>query len=1059
MDWLEALLQWQEVHFDLCQKFAGANLYFFISTVIVIFKQKPCCLYKLLLILLIIFAAPTDAQQITASKELSIYFDQPDVLKKAGVNNVHCLFKDSRKLIWIGTDNGLFRYDGTNTIYLRHKPGDASSIPNNKIISITEDHSGNIWLGTLAGVACMNAYNFTCKVYRNELHNLHGNFDNKILIGPSGEIWTGNSEGLFLLNKKTNRFEQVWNNVLPGKPVSAYVTSLLYWKPDTLVLGTFTNIVLVNTKNFGYRRIRPINKDILAGNLSIDANHRLWIGTWGDGCLIANETLSKFQQYKWEPDMPSGVDNIVFSFSETIDKDAHYMWIGTNFGLTKIPIDNTANVDLKKAMVYKAGTDKKNNDPGNIGYLWSDEENYLWTGSSSGVSKFYAGKSLFKEVPVPIKGAVENIQSVSIAGKNYLAISSWHGPQGIIFLNEQTHSTKIIDSIDRHDQFGSNISGVAIDKYNRMWMATLSGVFLLNDQFKIITSLSKNKNEKDIPSGRKVNDILISNDTVWVSCYKNGIDLYDLHLHKIKHFIDHDGSGLADNLIERFYKDRKGNIWLCGNSYFYKYLPATASFKKFDFSIEHAGYATNDVTENNDGHLLIATDIGLVYFDPITEAYHFIHTPLLEKEESVASVSCDINDNIWYLTTNHLVQFQIASKKFTLFGEEDGLNTNALQMVRSFDGRQIFLAEDGKLLEFLPEQLQKKVESPQILIHSILVNDSLIQSVQSLHDLHLRYDQNKIYFEFDAVNYNKPEQNQYAYKLTGVDKDWITTNKNSVSYANLSPGKYQFQVKAANYAGTWSKEYVVRVSITPPFWQTWWFITLSVIIISGLFVVVIRYISQRNLLERILRLEKEQAIEKERTRIARDMHDDLGSGLTKIAILSEVVKTQLKEEKAIVQLENISHSSRELVDNLQNIIWVLNSKNDSLENLSAYIREYALKFFDSSAVDVVFNYPSQIPFIKLSEEQRRNIFMVIKETLNNISKHSGCSSVTIDLSVTTRQLQIEIKDNGKGFETSSIRQFGNGLNNMKQRMEQINGSYQIQSACNKGTITKLVVPL
>lgn len=1011
------------------------------------------------MLILLIFFTKLEAQKSIASNEPSLYFDQPEVLKKAGVSDVRCIFKDSRHLMWIGTGNGLFRYDGTNAVYLRHKPGDISSIPNNTIASIAEDKQGNIWIGTLGGVASMNPYNFKCKVYRSELHSLDGNFDNKVLIDPGGQIWTGNNSGLFLLDKKQNLFKKVWKDVMPGKPISGYVTALVYWKPDTLVLATFNDIVLFNTKNFGFRRFTPINKDILAGPLHVDSNHRLWIGTWGEGCIIGDATLTKFQQFKWEQDQQSAVDNITASITETMT-GSHAMWIGTNTGLSKFEIDNSIEVDLKKVITYKTRIDKKNNNPSDIHSLWADEENYLWTGGTFGISKFYAAQNFFLKLPLAPQGGVENMQQVSIHGKQYIAISSWHGQQGIIFWNEHDHSTKTIDRIDKQDSYGSNISGVAVDKYNRIWLASLAGVFLLNDRFQIISSLSKNTNKDDLPSGKKASDILISNDSVWVACYKNGIDLYDLNLHKQKHFIDHDGSGLADNLVERIFRDRRGNIWICGNSYFYKFLPATATFKKYDFSIEHAAYSVNDVAETSDGRLAIATEIGLIYFDPVNETWQIVHNALLEKEESVTSVACDANNNIWYLTSGHLVEYQPATKKFTLFGEEDGLNTNALQLLRSFDGRQIFLAEEGRILKFSPGSWQKTIAAPEVLVHSVQVNDSLVHTREPFQHLRLNYNQNKIYFEFDAVNYAKPEQNQYAYKLTGVDKDWIITNKNFTSYANLSPGKYEFHVKAANYAGIWSKEYVIKIFITPPFWLTWWFISLAFIAAISLLILVIRYISQINLREKILRLEKEQAIEKERNRIARDMHDDLGSGLTKIAILSEVAKTQLQEkEMATVQLENISYSSRELVDNLQNIIWVLNPQNDSLDNLSAYIREYALKFFDSTDVVVRFDYPPEIPSVKLSEEQRRNIFMVIKETLNNIAKHSGCSIVTITLSVNRNRVQIDIKDDGKGFETSSVRQFANGLNNMKQRMEQINGSYEIKSSVNKGTVTTLKVPL
>ena len=190
------------------------------------------------------------------------------------------------------------------------------------------------------------------------------------------------------------------------------------------------------------------------------------------------------------------------------------------------------------------------------------------------------------------------------------------------------------------------------------------------------------------------------------------------------------------------------------------------------------------------------------------------------------------------------------------------------------------------------------------------------------------------------------------------------------------------------------------------------------------------------------------------------MHDDLGSGLTKIAIMSEVVKKQLHEpEKAKQQLENISASSRELVDNLQDIIWVLNPKNDTLENLASYIREYALKFFEPFGVDVQFNYPEKFPEIKLSEEKRRNIFLVIKESLTNTCKHAWCNQVQVTIQQEAFRVIIIIEDDGKGFDIHKVRPFGNGLINMENRIEQAGGKFSIVSEPGSGTKTIIEIPL
>ncbi len=311
-------------------------------------------------------------------------------------------------------------------------------------------------------------------------------------------------------------------------------------------------------------------------------------------------------------------------------------------------------------------------------------------------------------------------------------------------------------------------------------------------------------------------------------------------------------------------------------------------------------------------------------------------------------------------------------------------------------------------------------------------------------------------------SYNNPFRNQYYYQLQGIDSAWrYAGNKGEVQYANLSPGKYTIVLKAATSNETESANTItLHFIIHPPYWKTWWFITLTILAISFLFFVVVRYISQRNLKEKLLLLEKEQAVEKERNRISRDMHDDLGSGLTKIAIMSEVVKKQIHEpEKARQQLENISESSRELVDSLQDIIWVLNPRNDTLDNLAAYIREYGLKFFEPFGINIIYNYPENFSRQKLSEETRRNIFLVAKESFNNIAKHAWANKVEISIVQTSSLLTLTIHDDGKGFAPDKVRQFSNGLTNMKNRIEQVGGIYTITSEQGKGSLTTIEIPV
>jgi len=365
-----------------------------------------------------------------------------------------------------------------------------------------------------------------------------------------------------------------------------------------------------------------------------------------------------------------------------------------------------------------------------------------------------------------------------------------------------------------------------------------------------------------------------------------------------------------------------------------------------------------------------------------------------------------------------------------------------------------------QIVTFSPGQRIYSSMPPLLYFHDVQVNDSISFKGTFTNSLELKYDENRLNIGFGAINFIKPEQNQYAYQLAGVDDSWIYTSRTFASYANLAPGTYTLRLKAANYSGAWSKPISMTIIVSPPFWATWWFRLLSFALISSLLFVAIRYVLQRNLRERILKLEKEQAVEKERNRIARDMHDDLGSGLTKIAIMSEVTRSQIgNTATASASLDVISTASRELVDNLQDIIWVLNPKNDSLSSLILYIKEYAEGFFEPAGLIYEFNCSVTNKQISLSEELRRNIFLAVKESCNNILKHACCTYVHINIGLNHNRLTISIADNGRGFAVEQVGIFANGLQNIRNRMEQVNAKCNITSIENEGTTVTLAIPV
>jgi signal transduction histidine kinase len=245
--------------------------------------------------------------------------------------------------------------------------------------------------------------------------------------------------------------------------------------------------------------------------------------------------------------------------------------------------------------------------------------------------------------------------------------------------------------------------------------------------------------------------------------------------------------------------------------------------------------------------------------------------------------------------------------------------------------------------------------------------------------------------------------------------------------------------------------------ISGPWWQTWWFRLLAGFLFAALLIIAIRFYYRQKLEKRIMLLEKQQAIEKERTRIATDMHDDLGSGLSRIKFLSQSIQLKTNEQKSIEDdVNKIAQYSDEMVDKMGEIVWALNEKNDSLADLIAFTRAYAVEYLSLNNIDCDFKMPGVLPERIISGEIRRNIFLSVKEALHNIFKHAAATEVLIKI-VFDKKLKITIHDNGRGIDFNRIRRFGNGLDNIEERIKSIGGKSIIKN--DKGTIIQLEVPV
>ena len=322
------------------------------------------------------------------------------------------------------------------------------------------------------------------------------------------------------------------------------------------------------------------------------------------------------------------------------------------------------------------------------------------------------------------------------------------------------------------------------------------------------------------------------------------------------------------------------------------------------------------------------------------------------------------------------------------------------------------------------------------------------------------FHENNLSFTVAAPSFFDENSIRYSYLLEGSgNENWSEpSNTSSFNFINLSPKHYTLKIRSDFPEAMYPSQAIsYSFTIMPPWWQTWWFGTGIAIAAVAVLVFVLRFYFRRRLEKERIVLEKKQAIEKERTRIATDMHDDLGAGLSRIKFLSETIGIKKQQQQPIEEdISKIREYSHEMIDKMGEIVWALNEKNDSLSDLLSYTRSYAVEYLSQMGIGCTINAPDSSSSIFVSGEFRRNIFLTVKEALHNIVKHSQADAVDIKLQA-EKKLVIEIIDNGIGFAKNNTRAFSNGLYNMQKRMNDIGGSLEITSA--EGTVITLTCPL
>nr|HVZ25403.1 triple tyrosine motif-containing protein [Sediminibacterium sp.] len=513
------------------------------------------------------------------------------------------------------------------------------------------------------------------------------------------------------------------------------------------------------------------------------------------------------------------------------------------------------------------------------------------------------------------------------------------------------------------------------------------------------------------------------------------------------------------SMVHKMMIDRAGKLWASADNNGLFCLSPDGRNIIWHFTAGHNdGHSLfantgRDIEQLNDSTIVFGAD-AMNFIDTRTGRVRWLTVDQGLPGNTIQRMRMDGNGYLWMITLNGLCRYNPATGRITSYNRKDGilvsnLTTEADCFTR--DGVMMFTGLNA-ILYFKPSAFRNTSPPDVTITDCKLFNDYLpVDSLLRLPEINLGPAQNSLSIYFAALSYLKREKLSYYYKMSGIDNEWLKADhQNYVNYSLLPPGHYSFMVYCENIDGVRSAHITqIRLYIRPPFWQTGWFIGLVLVSLSG-----IAYFIHR------LRINRLLAVEKVRNRVARDLHDDMGSTLSTINILSAMARTRMQSDPVKTQeyLGKISDNSQRMMEAMDDIVWSIKPSNDSMHKMTARMREFAVNLLEPKDIAIKFAVGDKIDELKLDMEARRDLFLVFKEAVNNAAKYAHAGWVSIRLEKLPGFLSLIVEDNGIGFAVDSADN-GNGLGNMRKRASALHGTLSIQSASGQGTRVSLLVPI
>jgi len=1047
-------------------------------------------------LLLICLVALLDAR----AEQLPVkIFTSADGLGSSFVDNV---FRDSRGFMWFCTRDGLSRFDGAR--FITYRIGDKNAPPGIESIyqtgagsywitttgglyyfradalsrvdaaggdrpflnaqyvdesrgSFMEDDQGNVWY---MGLDLYRAYERNGKVeWEKKPLNLPLNLNRPFVVfqarrAPDGSFWINTNQGLIRRTPdgRITMLEHETDKRLGSVSLMIDRSGLVWvgWGLDLYILrpppiealpaDQFSTRPLVTGPSL---ELKPDQKYVLPGaagdilhlkkgsaaTLSLrlyqTADNHVWI-TSNDDLLEFDG--SSFHFYDSSQGLPLGM-------SAMAEDAAGNLWISSRTGAARLDRKGLTSFGVNDGLKSPALFAINEDSGGNL--FFANGDFYL--------SRFDGQR--FETVHPQIQPDAQALWS-----SRYAFLSSanewWILTSDKLYRFAASNLQKPLAIYDRNFGLATNHSFQMFeDSHGDIWLSQQParmrdyGLYRLrrgeNNFYRFSTA-------ENFPPEKSVSSFAEDRDgNLWFGFYEGGLARFANN--RFEQFDAKDG--LAGSLITDLHLDQKGRLWLASAFAGLQRIDNPAATRPAFSSLTiNEGLSSNNVrtiTEDKLGNIYAGTVRGVDRISPNGQIKHYSVNDGLAGDFVVDS-HCDQSGSLWFATTNGLSR-----------------------LVPTTDERH---------------------EAPRVLLSGLKIAGEN-QSVSELGDTaiqkgELAATRNNLQIDFFGLNFRPGEALRYQFMLEGADSNWSTpTEQRTVTYANLKAGSYRFLVRAVSADGAVSESpAIISFRILPPIWLRWWFLALAALLTITLLYLFYRYrlghlrevnaaLDEARRAEEDLsrtRAERLTELARVRTRIATDLHDDIGASLTQIAILSEVARQQKMQGNgaSLEPLNSIVNVSNELVETMSDIVWAINPEKDRLQDLIQRMRRFASDLLSAKGVQLEFNAPTYVLEIPLGANARREVFLIFKESLTNIAKHSRATRVRIDFDMSPDDLKLSITDNGQGFDVgsrgpapASREKGGHGIFSMKKRATELNGNLEIRSTVDQGTTITFQLPL